>query len=144
MRRKIKERIKKRQYRSEDADDQSFTAYIIRGNRQVVKRQVSATKRFKVDDDTYVIKPQCIFLKNIDGSLQSVSYYREGNPNPYDFKMENNGLTNDELDRIFAEDFFHIITELQLESKQIYLLLIVLVNLGLCISMAVKVLIGAF
>lgn len=144
MRHKIKERIRKRQYRAEDAEDQSFTAYIIRGNRQVARREVTATKRFLVDDDTYVIKPQCIFLKNIEGTLQSVSYYRESNPNPYDFKKENVGLTPNELDRIFAEDFFHIITDLQLESKAIYLLLIVLLNLGLCIAMAVKVLIGAF
>ena len=144
MRRKIKERIKKRQYQAEDAEDQSFTAYIIRGNRQVVRREVIATKRFKVDDDTYVIKPQCIFLKNIGGMLQSVSYYREGNPNPYDFKKENTGLEANELDRIFAEDFFHIITDLQLESKAVYLLFIVLLNLGLCIAMAVKVLIGVF
>jgi hypothetical protein len=144
MRRKIKERIRKRQYRAEDAEDQSFTAYIIRGNRQVVRREVVATKRFKVDDDTYVIKPQCIFLKNIDGTLQSVSYYREGNPNPYDFKDENIGLKADELDRIFAEDFFHIITDLQLESKAIYLLLIVLINLGLIIAITVKTLMGVF
>lgn len=144
MRYKIKERIRKRQYSAEDAEDQSFTAYIIRGNRQVARREVIATKRFKVDDDTYIIKPQCIFLKNIDGCLKSVSYYREGNPNPYNFKEINTGLESNELDRIFAEDFFHIITDLQLESKAIYLLLIVLINLGMCIAMAVKVLIGVF
>ena len=141
---KIKEKIRKRQYRSKDAEDQSFTAFIIRGNRQVVRREVIATKRFKVDDDTYVIKPECIFLKNIDGTLQSVSYYREGNPNPYDFKKENLGLTTNELDRIFAEDFYNIVTDLQLEGKQIYLLLIVLINLGLIITSTVKVLMGVF
>lgn len=141
---KIRERLQRRKYKAEDSGDQSFTAYIIRGNRQVVRREVTASKRFKVDEDTYIIKPQCIFLKNINGMLQSVSYYREGNPNPYDFKKENLGLTPDELDRIFAEDFFSIITDLNLESKAVYLLVIVLINLGLCIAMAVTVLMGVF
>jgi len=141
---KIKERMKKRKYHAEDSEDESFTAFIIRGNRQVVRREVKATKRFKVDDDTYIIKPQCIFLKNIDGILQSVSYYREGNPNPYDFHDENTGLNSQELDRLFAEDFFHIITDLQLESKVIYVLFISLINMGLVIAVTVKTLIGAF
>jgi len=144
MLKKFRERFNKRKYQAEDVQDQSFTAFIIRGNRQVVRREVVASKRFMVDEDTYIIKPQCIFLKNVEGVLQSVSYYREGNPNPYDFQQVNLGLKSQELDRLFAEDFFTIITDLNLESKAIYLLLLVLLNTGLIIAATVKVLMGVF
>jgi len=140
----IRDKIRKKRYESEDAEEQSFTAFIIRGNRQVVRREVTATKRFRVDDDTYVIKPQCIFLKNIDGYLTSVSYYREGNPNPYDFQMENKGLKDTELDRLFAEDFFYIITSLQKDSRLSYVLFIVLISMIMTILMTVKVIMGVF
>jgi len=130
---------RRQQYQPEDAPEQNFTAYIVKGNRQVVKREVIASKRFRVDEETYLIKPECIFLKNIDGKLRSVSYYREGNPNPYNFKGDNKGISTNELDRVFAEDFFHIVTNLQPEMKTTYVLIIVLINLFLTISFAVGV-----
>jgi len=130
---------RKRKYQPEDAPEQNFTGYIVKGNRQVVKREVIASKRFRVDEETYLIKPECIYLKNIDGNMRSVSYYREGNPNPYEFKGDNRGIDAGELDRVFSEDFFHIVTNLQPEKKTIYVLLIVIINLFLSIAFAVGV-----
>jgi len=136
---------RKKKYQPEDAPEQNFTGYIVKGNRQVVKREVIASKRFRVDEETYLIKPECIFLKNIDGNMRSVSYYREGNPNPYDFRGDNKGITADELDRVFSEDFFHIVTNLQPEKKIIYVLVLAVINLFLTILFAVGVgLIGYF
>jgi hypothetical protein len=60
-----------------------------------------------------------------------VSYYREGNPNPYDFESVNLGLESKELDRIYAEDFYNIIVKLRPDMKTVYILLIVIINLGL-------------
>jgi len=126
----------------DEAPEQTFTAYIFKGNRQVVKRTVIASKRFKVDDETYVIKPNCIFLKNVDGFLRPVSYYREGNPNPYDFTTNNSGLTAVELDRLYAEDFYHIVTALQPENRMKYVLLVsactMAMSVAFVIIMAVK------
>jgi len=145
MRKKdIKKKIKERKFQAEDVGTQTFTAFIIKGNRQVVRREIAASKRFRVDDDMYIIKPECIFLKNIDGFLRSVSYYREGNPNPYSFITENMGLSANELDRLYSEDFYHIVTNLQGESKMTYVLFIVLINLVFAILMTVRILIGAF
>lgn len=137
-------RKKKEPYSPDDAMEQTFTAYIVKGNRQVVKREVTASKRFRVDEETYLIKPECIFLKEIDGQLRSVSYYREGNPNPYNFEDDNIGVKADELDRIFAEDFYHIITNLQPKNRMVYLLLIALVNLVLIIVFDIGVGLNAF
>jgi len=137
---KVTGRFRKKRYTTKEELEQEFTAYIIKGNRQVATRQVVASKRFLVDGDTYVVKPQCIFLKNVGGSLKSVSYYREGNPNPYDFQKKNLGLDNDELDRLFSEDFFHIVTDLQKENKMVYLFLIALINMVLTVLMMVGVL----
>lgn len=122
---------KKEPYSPDEAIEQTFTANIIKGNRQVIKREVIASKRFRVDEETYLIKPECIFLKNIDGELRAISYYREGNPNPYNFVEENIGVGSDELDRIFAEDFYNIIIDIQPKNRVIYMLFVCIINLGL-------------
>ena len=81
--------------------DKEFTAFIIRGNRQIIEREVKASKRFKIGDDTYIIKSDCIFLKKIEGNLKSISVYREGNPNPYNFDIakENTYLYKYKIDK---------------------------------------------
>jgi hypothetical protein len=131
-------------YSADDVVEQTFTAHIIKGNRQVVKREVTASKRFKVDEEMYFIRPECIFLKNIDGELRSVSYYREGNPNPYNFQEVNLGIKADELDRLFAEDFYNIIVDLQPKNRIIYLLFICIINLAICVVFDIGVAINAF
>ena len=137
-------RKKKEPYSPDDAVEQTFTAHIVKGNRQVVRREVTASKRFRVDEETYFIRPECIFLKNIEGELRSVSYYREGNPNPYGFDKENIGIEADELDRIFAEDFYNIVVDLQPKSRTIYLLFVAIINLAICIVFDVGVALNAF
>jgi hypothetical protein len=116
----------------------------VKGNRQVVKREVIASKRFRVDEETYFIKPDCIFLKNIDGVLKSVSYYKEGNPNPYSFEGVNDGITPAELDRVFAEDFYHIVTNLQPMNRMMYVLVVVVLVFGLSIAFDIGVAVHAF
>jgi len=113
--------------------EKSFTAYIIKGNRQVIRREVTASKRFKVEENTYIIKDKSIFLKNIDGIVRSVAYYREGNPNPYDFKTHNTGMTPEELDTFYAEDFHTIVVNLQPKDKSFYILLVTIITLSLAI-----------
>lgn len=141
---KRKHHFGKRKYQPDDYPEQTFTAFIVKGNRQVARREVIASKRFRVDEETYLIKPECIFLKNIDSQLRSISIYREGNPNPYDFRTENTGITAKELDRIFAEDFFHIVTDLQPENRMKYILFVCAVNVALSVGFAVGVIINAF
>jgi len=138
----LQEKLRKRRFKSKQAGVKEFTAYIIRGNRQVIRREVMASKRFRVDEETYMIKPECIFLRNVGGILKSVSYYREGNPNPYDFKTDNRGITPKELDDKFSEDFFEIITSLQKDIKMKYMLIIVIVNLVMCVLILSQVMMG--
>lgn len=73
--------------KKDESLDKEFTAYIIRGNRQIIEREVKASRKFKIGDDTYIIKSNCIFLKKIDNILKSISVYREGNPKPYSFDV---------------------------------------------------------
>ena len=135
---------KKEPYSPDEAVEQMFTVHIVKGNRQVVKREVTASKRFRVDEETYFIRPECIFLKNIDGELRSVSYYREGNPNPYSFEGVNIGMKPEELDRIFAEDFYNIVVDLQPKNRTIYLLFVAIINLMVCIIFDIGVALNAF
>lgn len=72
---------------ADESLDKEFTAIILRGNRQVIEREVKASRKFKIGEDTYIIKSDCIFLKKINGVLKSISVYREGNPNPYGFEL---------------------------------------------------------
>ena len=135
---------RKEPYSPDEAVEQTFTAHIVKGNRQVIKREVVASKRFRVDEETYFIRPECIFLKNIDGELRSVSYYREGNPNPYGFDKENVGVTPDELDRIFAEDFYHIVTNLQPENRMKYILFVVAATLAMSVTFVIMVILKVY
>lgn len=127
-----------------DTVEKSFIAYIIKGNRQVIQREVNASKRFRVGDDTYYIKDECIFYKNIDGKLQSVSYYRESNPNPYSFKEINEGIKEGELDRLFAEDFYNIIVSMQPENRSLYMFLITIVSFVFCTIFMIMLLLKEF
>jgi hypothetical protein len=136
--------FRKPDYSPDEAPENSFTAYIVKGNRQVIRREVVASKRFRVDEETYIIRPECIFLKNVDGVLRSVSYYREGNPNPYNFKEENLGIKADELDRIFAEDFYHIVTNLQPENRMRYILFVVGATLSLSITFTILMILRVY
>lgn len=135
---------KNKEYKTDETPDKSFIAYIIKGNRQVVSREVIASKRFRVEDETYIIRPECIFLKNIDGKFQSVSYYREGNPNPYNFKKDNIGISCEELDRIYSEDFYNIIVKIAPMNKSIYILIMSIVNMMLCLMFMVSLLMMEF
>lgn len=128
---------KKSKYEEDEALEQTFTAHVIKGNRQVARREVIASKRFRLDEETYLIKPECIFLANVDGELRSVSYYREGNPNPYNFDEDNIGVAAKELDRIFAEDFYYIVTNLEAQRKLWYLFVLVILNLAMFIGLDV-------
>lgn len=136
--------FKKDKYKPDTQPQRSFTAYIIKGNRQVITRDVNASKRFRVEQETYVIRDDCIFLKNIDGIFKSVSYYREGNPNPYDFKTDNKGISPKDLDRLFAEDFYNIIVNIAPDRKTIYILLMNFINLALIISFVMGVIFDTF
>ena len=126
-----------------DVTEKTFIAYIVKGNRQIIRRDIIASKRFRVEDNTYLVRDECIFYKNIDSRLRSVSYYRENNPNPYNFKDVNKGVNVDDFDKFFAEDLFNIINDIEPENRSIYILIISIVNMALCLlfmsSMLMKV-----
>jgi hypothetical protein len=70
--RRSKKKNKDGNFKPDSPQEQTFIAYIIKGNRQVVQREVTASKRFRVDEDTYIIKADCIFLKFLDGRFRSI------------------------------------------------------------------------
>ena len=125
-------------------NEKTFIAFIVKGNRQIINRDISASKRFWVDGNTYIIKDQCIFYKNIDGHLHSVCFYRDNNPNPYDFNGENIGVSEVELDNFFAEDLFHIVNDIEPENRSIYVFIMAIVNLMLCALFMVFILLKEF
>jgi hypothetical protein len=99
-----------------------LTAYIFNRNKTISEYIILATKKFIVNDETYVIKDNCTYKKIINGKIKLVSYYSEGNPNPYNLKSiaKNTGLTSDELDSLIAGDIYNILIECQDNSKQRY------------------------
>jgi len=105
-------------------------AKIIRGNRQVREINVKASKRFRVGNDTYIIKPECIRTKIINGKLESVIYYSEGNPNPHDFTPNKNntylnkGLSIKEFNTLYGEDLYDMLVKIQSDKKAMYLIIL--------------------
>lgn len=99
-----------------------FTAYIMKGSRQILKVNIKASKKFTIDRDTYYIKRCCIITKILNGKLESICYYSEGNPNPHDFKNINTGLSYDEFNELYGEDLYDMLVRLQRDTKTIYLI----------------------
>ena len=44
-----------------DVTEKTFIAYIVKGNRQIIRRDIIASKRFRVEDNTYMVRDECIF-----------------------------------------------------------------------------------
>jgi len=127
-----------KRYKPKTTEDKFFTAYIVKGNRQVIERNIIASKRFRIEDNTYIVKADCILRKNIGGELRGVAYYREGNPNPYNFTSINKGLTSSELDKAYSEDFHNILVDMKSDRKTLFILVFVLANLGLSIAFIIS------
>ena len=99
-----------------------FTANIMKGSRQMLKVNIKASKKFTIDRDTYYIKRSCIITKILNGKLESICYYSEGNPNPHDFNGINIGLSYDEFNELYGEDLYDMLVRLQRDTKTIYLI----------------------
>jgi len=104
--------------------DNYFTAFIMRGNKQEMRMHVKASKRFTAGNNTYIIKPDCIFTMITEGHIESVAYYTEGNPNPHDFKSKNEGLSYEEFNVIYGEDLYNILLSLLKNNKLFYVLIL--------------------
>lgn len=104
-------------------------------NQQIKEFQTNASRKFNLDDDTYVIKNDCCFLKEVDGLIKQVSYYVEGNPNPFNLKnlFNNEGLTTEELGNYLNADLFKIINECQNNDRRKYILPLVCIVFALCV-----------
>lgn len=93
--------------------------YIICSN-QIKEYDILASRKFNIEDETYVIKKNCCYLKKVNGEVTSVSFYIESNPNPFDLNdTENNvGLTSVELDKYIGGDIFNILNECQNQNDR--------------------------
>ena len=131
LKNKKKEKLEKTKITSVKKTQKTRSIYIyILCNNQLMEYRVNASRKFNVDDETYVIKSQCCYFKQIHGVYELVAYYVEGNPNP--FKLDNTngntGLTEDELDSYISGDMFNILIECQEEDKKKYILQLVAVT----------------
>lgn len=126
-----KESLEKTKTTSVKKTQKTRSIYIyILCNNQLMEYRVNASRKFNVDDETYVIKSKCCYFKQIHGVYELVSYYVEGNPNP--FKLDdtngNTGLTENELDSYISGDMFNILIECQEEDKKRYILQLVTIT----------------
>lgn len=101
-----------------------LTVYIICKNKQKKEYDIFATRKFNIDDETYVIKEKCCYLKKMENNVKEFSLYNQGNPNPIELKekFKNMGLTSNELDSYIAGDIFNIIAECQQNDRSKYVL----------------------
>ena len=112
----------------------SIYAYIL-CNNQLMEYRVNATRKFNVGDETYVIKAKCCYFKKVNKIFELVTYYVEGNPNPFslDNVDGNVGLTEKELDNYIGGDLFNILVECQEEDKKRYIIQLVSATLVIAI-----------
>lgn len=134
-------KLKFAKYKTKSSKPCEITALIVLGNRQIIKRKVKASKKFEYEGETYVIKPKAIFNKVMDGKLKAISFYRQGNPNPYDFTKTNVGLSSNELKKLYGEDIYNMLVKVNTTNKLLYMFLITLFILILNVMLVVKILI---
>lgn len=138
LRNKEKKEGRIKEYQKKDArktqKTRSIFIYIL-CNNQLMEYKVNATRKFNVGDETYVIKASCCYFKKINDIYELVSYYVEGNPNP--FKLSNVdgnvGLSETELDAYIGGDMFNILIECQEEDKKKYIIQLVGVTCAIAI-----------
>lgn len=131
LKKEKKENLEKTKITSVKKTQKTRSIYIyILCNNQLMEYRVNASRKFNVDDETYVIKSTCCYFKQIHGVYELVSYYVEGNPNPFklDDTKGNTGLTGDELDSYISGDMFNILIECQEEDKKKYILQLVAIT----------------
>lgn len=106
-----------------------ITVYVICNNKQIKEYEINASRKFNIDDETYVIKNDCCYIKKINNVFKEIAFYVEGNPNPFkiDKHMNNIGLTSNELDNYIASDIFNIIIECQQQDKSKYTFQLVMI-----------------
>lgn len=109
--------------------------YIMCKSNQIKQFNSNATRKFVIGDETYVIKGNCCYFKKINGVLELVSFYNEGNPNPIDIynKDNNDGLEENELGAYLDADLFKILDECQKNDRTKYILPLVLFSTVFCI-----------
>jgi len=102
----------------------TLTVYLLSKNNLIKEYVVLASRKFNIADETYVIKKECCYPKFRDNKVEIVSYYVEGNPNPFDLRSveKNVGLIAKELDNYIAGDIFNIIMECRKQDKTKYIL----------------------
>lgn len=119
----IKKRKEKIEKKRKTNKTRSIIAYIL-CNKQLKEYRVKASKKFNVNDETYVIKAKSCYFKKVNGIFEMVAYYVEGNPNP--FRLEdvksNTGLSEKELDAYIGGDMFNILIECQEQDKKKYII----------------------
>ncbi|MCJ7572345.1 MAG: hypothetical protein MUO82_10815 [Candidatus Thermoplasmatota archaeon] len=120
---------------SKNKKENYLTAFIFCRNKTINEYIIVATRKFIVNDETYIIKDNCTYKKIVNKQIKLVAYYSEGNPNPYNLKSieKNVGLTTEELDNITAGDIYNILIECQNTGKQKYIFHIVVFVLILSI-----------
>lgn len=98
--------------------------YIFCKNKQIKEYYVNASRKFNIEDETYVIKEKCCYLRKFEDIFKLVSFYVEGNPNPFDLRAveKNKGLDKYELDKYIAGDIFNILIECQDEDRRPHVL----------------------
>ena len=129
-------------YKNKSNKSHEITAYIIRSNKQVIKHVVNVSTKFIHQENTYIIKENCIFLKKIDGLLKQCILYVEGNPNPYSFTEPNIGITEEELNTLYGSEFYKILVKCQYIGKMIFIWLFIFITMVMSVLTFLFVLFG--
>jgi len=131
----MKLQIRKKQRKNKkESKTRPLTAYILCKNKQIKEYSANVTRKFNLNDETYVVKGKCCYIKKINGQWRQFSLYIEGNPNPFNLNKieENEGLTNKELDSYIAGDLFNILIECQMMDKRRYVIALTTFSFIIC------------
>jgi hypothetical protein len=122
-----------------------LTAIIFCKNKQIKQYHVVASKKFNIEDETYVVKRNCCYLMEDEmGKLHEYALYYESNPNPFNLDElgKNDGLTENEIDAYIGADLFNILNECQQIDKSKYMIHLVIIVFGLSVIEFITYILG--
>lgn len=118
-----------------DENNLALTVFILCKNKLVKEYIVTASRKFNIGDETYIIKKDCTYPRCYHNMIQLVSYYTEGNPNPYNLREveKNIGLNSTELNHAIEGDVNNIIVNCQRKdrTKHIFTLSAMILGIGI-------------
>jgi len=96
---------------------------------EVVDQEPNKYNEIEYNDGSYIVDEKAIFLWKDGKKYYPTAIWREGNPQPFDFKHENKGIPAKVLNNILAPRIYRMLARGDEHPYLIAIIILIIVNL---------------